>query len=125
MHVAPSVLELEIHSRFLARHSLPGFETPHHHWFGVVLILRPEAGQDLAKLEQRLDQVLNEIDRTDLNATLKAELGQALSPTVENIALWIWHRWVMLEKTAPIFVKVSNSDLEGITLGAATVGIQS
>ena len=118
----PSRIALEVENEFRASHTLEGFEVLHFHlWkisvqFEAKLPLANDRLIDLIFLQTKVDEVLAELRGTHLNDTL------TVSPTSENVALWLWDRVGKLLPDAPLHhVQVKLCDLEGRSTGTARV----
>ena len=119
---SPSGISLTVFSELKARHSLSGFEVPHVHvWeislrFDAIFPIPGDRVLDLPILQSGLNQVLSELENTDLNETL------GMSPTSENLCWWIWRKWQSRDPSRSLAgVEAILRDQSGRTLGKATL----
>jgi 6-pyruvoyl-tetrahydropterin synthase len=118
----PTSISLKVHHQFKASHSLMGFETPHYHlWkltveFKASLPLKGDRLIDLVLLQDALIKIAEPIANTFLNDTL------GMSPTSENLALYIWNHVFKRFPNDPLHsVTISLCDLNGESMGEATL----
>jgi 6-pyruvoyl-tetrahydropterin synthase len=118
----PTRIALEVESEFRASHSLAGFEIPHFHlWkvrveFEAKLPLADDRLIDLVHLQTVMDEILKPLSGTYLNESL------GVSPTSENLALWVWEKLMHKLPDAPLSqVQIKLCDLEGVSTGSARV----
>jgi 6-pyruvoyl-tetrahydropterin synthase len=118
----PSRIALSVETEFRASHSLEGFEIPHFHlWkvdvkFEASLPLANDRLVDMIWVQGVLDEILAPLKGTHLNQTLK------LSPTSENLALWLWEKIGQKIPEAPLAeIGIRLCDLQGQATGQARV----
>jgi 6-pyruvoyl-tetrahydropterin synthase len=118
----PSKLALTVQTELRASHSLAGFELPHFHlWkiavqFQADLPLKNDRLIDLVFLQTTLDEILAPISGKYLNEVL------AVSPTSENMALWIWQKIADKLPNEPLSsVEITLCNLEGHASGSARI----
>ena len=119
---SPAQMQLEVFTSFKASHSLAGFETPHFHLWKLALgftapfPLADDRVLDLVFLQKTLDEVIASLAGTYLNQSL------GMSPTSENVCVWINDKISKKLPTAPLtFVRVTLCDLAGEAMGCATL----
>jgi 6-pyruvoyl-tetrahydropterin synthase len=116
----PSCFRLNVFHQFTASHSLEGFLAPHYHlWkvsveFEVPFPLRGDRVVDLVLAEEKLIRATRALEGSHLNETL------GVSPTSENLCVWIWSRFeALLPEPEISAVSVTLCDLEGKPTGRA------
>lgn len=110
----PALFRLTAYHQFKASHTLEGFRIPHFHLWKVSVDFErafPLVG------DRVVDLVLAEAKLSETMAPLHGVLlDQALgvSPTSENLCVWIWEKMAKALPDAPISaVAVVLCDLEG------------
>lgn len=118
----PKLIALTVQAELRASHSLAGFETPHFHLFKVAATFQTELPLvsdrviDLVFLQDRLHEILNPLSGAYLNEVL------SLSPTSENLALWVWDQLTHMLPTEPLqCVEVTLCSLDGVASGSARI----
>ncbi|MBU6153578.1 MAG: 6-carboxytetrahydropterin synthase [Bdellovibrionales bacterium] len=116
----PKWFRLTAYHQFRAAHALAGFEIQHFHlWkisveFEVPYPLSGDRVVDLVFAEQKLEELTKPLHGTLLNESLN------LSPTSENLCVWLWSRWSESLPENPLSsVSVTLCDLEGHPWGKA------
>ncbi len=115
--------EIYIKRNFSAAHKLYGYEGDcsklHGHNWKVTVFVQSKKVDDIGisidfkKLKAQLDDILKELDHSDLN---KIEVFKKRNPTSENIAEYIYKKLVKKIKTKDIKlakVIISESDNSG------------
>jgi 6-pyruvoyl-tetrahydropterin synthase len=120
---SPTQISLKVLGELKASHSLAGFEVPHFHRFKVALEfqaslpLKQDRLIDLVQLQNDLQKILAPLEGRHLNSALPD-----LSPTSENLAIWIWDQFLRAHPQAPLkAVSITLCDLEGRASGEARV----
>jgi 6-pyruvoyl-tetrahydropterin synthase len=116
---------LSVFGELKASHTLEGHPIPHFHlWkiaveLGVPHPLRSDRVLDLLHMQSVLDEILQPLK----NAHLNDHAGFGLSPTCENLCIWIWEQWQNRLPDGPLSsITTVLCDLEGRPTGQASLG---
>jgi len=116
---------LSVLGEFRASHALEGRMIPHVHLSKVSVELRApfplssDRVLDLVLMQVALGGILKPLQNQHLNSNP----AFGLSPTSENVCVWLWERWTeCLPESALHQVTVSLCDLEGRVMGQASLG---
>ncbi len=128
--------ELLLQFQFEASHSLSGYETPHPHLWKIKVAIegKPIQGRiiDLVVLRNRIQQLMDSLDQTDLNDCNGVSAQVNEFPTCETLAPFFYDKiQEILEKNFLPFspsvrltcVEVGLCDLLGVELGAIRLTI--
>jgi 6-pyruvoyl-tetrahydropterin synthase len=116
---------LSVFGEFKASHTLERHPIPHVHLWKVAVELRaphPLPGDrvlDLVLLQSTLDSILSPLQNAHLNNS--PHFG--MSPTSENVCVWLWVRWQKELPGSPLQrISIALCDLEGRAMGQASLG---